>query len=104
MKHMHYLDEKAEEITEAGAKGIQLRTVIGENEEAPNFHMRVISFEQDGQSPNHSHDYEHELFVISGSGTVEIDDETMSLKPGDVLYVPPNAKHCFRTVEAMELL
>ena len=104
MKHIHYLDEKAEEITEAGAKGIKLRTVIGEKEEVPNFHMRVISFEKSGQSPNHSHDYEHEMFVINGSGTVEVDGETINLKPGDVMYVPPNANHCFRTVEAMELL
>ena len=104
MKHINYLDEKAEEITEAGAKGIKLRTVIGEKEEVPNFHMRIISFEKGGQSPNHSHDYEHELFVINGSGTVEVDGETIRLKPGDVMYVPPNANHCFQTVEPMELL
>jgi quercetin dioxygenase-like cupin family protein len=104
MKHINYLDEKAEEITEAGAKGIQLRTVIGEKEEVPNFHMRVISFEQGGQSPNHSHDYEHEMFVIKGSGTVDVDGETIHLKTGDVMYLPPNANHCFRTKEAMELL
>ena len=104
MKHIHYLDEKAEEITEAGAKGIKLRTVIGEKEEVPNFHMRVISFEQGGQSPNHSHDYEHEMYVINGSGTAEVNGETINLKQGDIIYVPPNAKHCFRAIEAMEFL
>lgn len=104
MKHIHYLDEKAEEITEAGAKGIKLRTVIGEKDGAPNFCMRVISFEQGGQSPRHSHDYEHEMYVINGSGTAEVNGETISLKQGDIIYVPPNANHCFRTTEAMEFL
>ena len=104
MKHIHYLDEKAEEITEAGAKRIKFLTVIGEKESAPNFCMRVIRFEQGGQSPRHSHDYEHEMYVINGSGTAEVNGETISLKQGDIIYVPPNTNHCFRTIEAMEFL
>jgi len=56
MKHIHYLNEKAEDMNEAGAKGIKLRTVLGEKDGVPNFYMRTISFEQGGRSPNHSHD------------------------------------------------
>jgi quercetin dioxygenase-like cupin family protein len=84
MKHIHYLDEDAEDMSEAGAKEIKLRTVIGEKDDVPNFYMRTISFEQGDRSPSHSHDDEHELFVINGSGTAEVDGETIRLKPGDV--------------------
>lgn len=104
MKHIHYLDAEPEEVTEAGAHGVKLRTVIGEKEGAPNFFMRVISFEANAASPNHSHPWEHEAFIISGSGIIEVEGKETNLKPGDVVFVPPNADHCFRTAEPMEML
>jgi quercetin dioxygenase-like cupin family protein len=104
MKHINYLEEKAEEIEEAGAHGIKLRTVIGEKDGAPNFFMRVVSFEAGAEGPNHSHPYEHETYVTSGTGVVEVEGKTFSLKPGDVVYIPPDASHCFRTTEPMEML
>jgi quercetin dioxygenase-like cupin family protein len=104
MKHIHYLDEKTEEVTEAGAHGIKIRTVIGEKDGAPNFYMRVVSFEPGGGSPSHSHSWEHETFVLSGKGTAKVDGEMVDLKQGDVVYVPPNAEHHFEASEAMEMI
>jgi quercetin dioxygenase-like cupin family protein len=104
MKHIHYLDEEAQEITEAGAHGAKIRWVIAEKDGAPNFYMRIVSFEPGGASPNHSHPWEHENFVINGTGTLEVDGKTVNLKPGDVTFVPPNAHHCFRTTEGMEII
>jgi quercetin dioxygenase-like cupin family protein len=104
MKHIHYLDEEPEEITVAGAKGVRLRTVIGEKDGAPNFCMRVISFDQGGQSPNHSHGYEHEMYITKGRGTAKIEGKTVDLKPGDVLYIPANVDHCIGAIENMEMV
>ena len=104
MKHVNYLDVEQEEISEAGAHGISLRTVIGKADGAPNYIMRIFNFEADGASPSHSHPWEHEVFIISGTGTVDVDGKTTSLKQGDVVYIPPNAEHCFRTTEPMEML
>lgn len=104
MKHVNYLDVYGEQVGEAGAHGVSLRTVIGEADGAPNFFMRVISFEADSASPSHSHGWEHEAFIISGTGTVEVEGKTTSLKQGDVIYIPPNADHCFQTTEPMEML
>jgi len=104
MKHINYLDVDGEQLSEAGAHGIVLRTVISEADGAPNFFMRVISFEADSASPSHSHAWEHEAFIISGTGTVEVEGETITLKQGDVVYIPPNAEHCFQTTEPMEML
>jgi len=104
MKHINYLDEETVEVTEAGAKGINLRWVIGEKDQAPNFFMRVVSFEPQAQSPSHSHPYEHEVYIISGEGLVEVDGKTVALRQGDVVYIPPDAKHCFHTTAAMEML
>ena len=104
MKHIHYLDEKAEEVTEAGANGITLRWVIGEKDGAPNFFMRVITFVPGAQSPNHSHPWEHEIYIIRGEGSVEVDGKTVQLAQGDVVYIPPNANHCFSTTKTMEMI
>lgn len=104
MKHIHYLDEPPEEVTAAGAEGLKLRTVIGDKEGAPNFCMRIISFEPGGKSPSHSHDYEHEIYVFKGEGSVEVNGEKVNLKPGDVVYVPANADHCFQAEDAMEMV
>ena len=103
-KHVNYLAVSGEQVGEAGAHGVSLRTVIGEADGAPNFFMRVISFEADSASPSHSHAWEHEAFIISGTGTVEVQGKTTSLKQGDVIYIPPNADHCFQTTEPMEML
>ena len=92
MKHVHYLDVPGDQITESGAQGVNLRTVIGEADGAPNFFMRVVSFEAGGSSPSHSHPWEHENFIVSGSGTLEVDGEVVNLKPGDVTYVPARCR------------
>ncbi len=106
MKHINYLDEPSEEVTVAGAKGVSLRTVIGEKDGAPNFNMRIISFEPDGQSPSHSHshDYEHEIYVVKGVGSVEVDGKKHDIKPGDVVYIPANADHHFKADEGIEMV
>ncbi len=104
MKHINYQDEIPEEITVAGAKGVKLRTVIGKKDGAPNFDMRVISFDPGGQSPTHSHDYEHEIYVFKGQGTVEVDGKKVKVKPGDVVYVPANADHHFKAEDGMEMV
>ncbi len=104
MKHIHYLDKEAQQVEEAGAHGVRIRTVIGDTEGAPNFHMRVLTFDKDGKSPDHSHSWEHEVFVLSGSGRVTVDGKRADLKPGDVVYVPPNAHHNFEAKEKMEII
>jgi len=104
MKHISYQDEVPEAITAAGARGVTLRTVIGKKDGAPNFDMRIISFEAGGQSPSHSHDYEHEIYVFKGQGSVEIDGKMVKVKPGDVVYVPANAPHHFKAEDGMEMV
>ena len=86
MKHIHYLDQEPEK-TETGAV---IRHVITEKDGAPNFNLRVLTIEPDRQSANHSHPWEHEFFVLKGKGTGEVNGETVDLKPGDALYVPPD--------------
>ena len=104
MKHIHYLDQEAEKTETDGAKGAVIRHIITEKDGAPNFNLRVVTIEPGGQSPNHSHPWEHEFFVLKGKGTGEVNGEAVDLKPGDALYVPPDAQHCLRAAETLEVI
>ena len=105
MKHINYLDEEAVEVSEAGAHGIKMRTVIGEKDGAEKFFMRVISFDSNASSPAHSHPWEHETFVLKGSGTLVVEGNAVQLKAGDITFIPGNAEHNFRTnQEPMEMI
>jgi quercetin dioxygenase-like cupin family protein len=101
---VHYNDIPVENMTSDGARGVGLRLLIGEGDGAPNFAMRLISFDAGGRSPHHSHDYEHETFIVSGSGAVEIDGELIKLEKGDAVYVPANAVHHFEADDGMEMI
>jgi quercetin dioxygenase-like cupin family protein len=104
MKHINYLDTEGQKMEEDGAQGVIVRTVIGQPDGAPNFSMRVISFKTDGATPSHSHPWEHEVFILKGKGTVEVDGKSVPLKPGDVVFIPGNSEHCFHSDGDMEML
>ena len=92
----HYTDVKLEKATEA--EGVSLRVVIGEKEGAPNFVMRVVDLQPGASSPRHSHDWEHEVFVLSGKGRVYGGGEEVTLSPGYTVFVPPMEEHQFSNV------
>ncbi|MGA2224415.1 MAG: cupin domain-containing protein [Syntrophobacteraceae bacterium] len=104
MKHISYTDVEGQKVEDGGAHGVMIRTVIGEPDGAPNFSMRVISFETDGATPSHSHPWEHEVFILKGKGRVEVDGKTVLLKPGDVVFIPANSQHRFQSDDPMEML
>jgi quercetin dioxygenase-like cupin family protein len=89
----HYTDVEPEKATEA--EGVSFRVVIGEKEKAPNFVMRVFDVEPGASSPRHTHDWEHEVFILSGTGRVYGGGKEVSLSPGFTVYVPPMEEHQF---------
>jgi quercetin dioxygenase-like cupin family protein len=74
--------------------GVALRTVITADE-APRFSMRVLEVEVGGSTPFHTHEWEHEVFVLSGSGKVRSADGERVLSPNDAVFVAPDEEHCF---------
>jgi len=86
----------AEAVEMDGAEGVNVRLLIHEAEAAPNFYMRQFTVAAGGQTPRHTHEWEHEVYVLSGSGTVVTPDGDMPLRPGQAVYVAPNDDHQFR--------
>lgn len=94
MKIFHY-DEVAAEDVGAGASGVKIRWVINEKTGARNFAMRILDFEPGGYTPRHTHDWEHELYIIEGCGAAFTPDGEKPVKAGDVVFVPGGDEHQF---------
>lgn len=88
------VDQKTVEMP--GAEGCQVRQLISEKDGAKNFSMRQFEVEVGGFTPRHSHPYEHEIFVISGSGVAIDGDDERRITVGDVIYVAPGDIHQFK--------
>lgn len=96
MRIKQHTEVPASDVTMEGASGCRVRWLIGEVDQAPNFAMREFEVEPGGHTPKHSHDYEHEVFVLDGEGVILEGDESRPLRTGDVVYVAPNDVHQFR--------
>jgi quercetin dioxygenase-like cupin family protein len=79
-----------------GVKGVKMAVMVGREDGAPNFALRQFIVEPGGHSPRHSHDYEHEVFIVEGSGTVLLNGREQPIKAGDVVYVPADHEHQFK--------
>jgi len=95
MKKFHYTDVKAEQVEE-GAKGVRIRWLIDEETGAPNFCMRHFEIAPGGYTPLHTHPWEHEVFILSGEGTVRGNEGEVAFGPYDVIFMPGGEEHQFR--------
>jgi quercetin dioxygenase-like cupin family protein len=78
-----------------GARDVTMRLMVGRADGAPSFSMRHFTVAPGGHTPRHSHDYEHEVYVVAGHARVEQDGEFADLGAGDVVFVRPNKTHQF---------
>ncbi len=92
MKVANYADtQPTEEVP-----GVFKREVITARDGAPNFCMRVFEVKTGSSTPNHSHPWEHEVFVLAGRGVVESKEGESPIARGSVVFVAPDEQHCFR--------
>lgn len=94
-KVVHFSEVKAEDFKEADAAGIRVRWLIKREDGAPNFAMRLFEVSPNGRSPHHSHDWEHEVYVLEGECQVVCGDETRKVGAGHAVFIPPNVPHQF---------
>ncbi|MEA3422074.1 MAG: cupin domain-containing protein, partial [Acidobacteriota bacterium] len=48
-----------------------------------------------GYTPLHQHDWEHEVFILEGSGVTRDKNKEEPFNQGDVFFVPPMEWHQF---------
>lgn len=95
MKHVHLVDIEQEEVYDPAAKDVKIRWLITKEDGAENFAMRLFDIGPGGYTPYHNHDFEHEVFVLEGTGILNVEEREESLKKGDVVLLPTNIKHQF---------
>jgi quercetin dioxygenase-like cupin family protein len=95
VKVFPYTDVEAQKADE-GASRLKVRWLITKDIGAPNFAMRLFEMEPGGYSPLHSHDWEHEVFILEGEGTVFGKEGEKRFLAGNAVFVPPNERHQFK--------
>jgi quercetin dioxygenase-like cupin family protein len=95
LKIIHYKAIEPDIVEGPEVKGVNIRWLIGKDDAAPNFAMRILEVEPGGHSPLHTHDFEHEVFILEGQCSVWKQGEKIPVEPGTAVFVPPNEKHCF---------
>lgn len=67
-------------------------------EDAPNFAMRKFIIQPGGFMPLHTNSVEHEQYVLNGSAEVMIDGQNYIVKKDDIVFIPKEAKHSYKTI------
>ncbi len=90
-----------EQVTETrfdndAAKGLSGRVLVGKDDGAKNFCMRVFEVDPGGNTPRHRHEWEHEIFFHAGQGEIRRGGEWVPVGAGTAAFVPGNEEHQIR--------
>jgi len=80
---------------EGVAGEVTKRVPIGKDEGWDGYTMRVFKIAPGGNTPKHSHDWEHVNYIMAGKGQLLIDGKISEVSEKDFALVPPNAEHQF---------
>ncbi|MCP4021421.1 MAG: cupin domain-containing protein [Desulfobacteraceae bacterium] len=98
MKVTHIKDILPVSMDNDQVKNVNGRLLVGKEDGATNFCMRYFEIEKQGHTPMHTHDWEHEIFVHSGTGEVFIEGKWHPLTQGSAALVPSGVEHQFRNI------
>jgi quercetin dioxygenase-like cupin family protein len=81
-------------------KGVSRRVFSGKKS------MMVLNEIAPGTTPpnTHSHPHEQLVYIVQGEGNFVLGDETLAMKAGDLLVVPPNVPHTFKNTGSQACL
>ena len=71
---------------------VTLQSIIG-GDLSENFLMQQVNFSKGVRNKFHCHSTEQILIVTEGEGIVATDKEEITVKPGDVIFIPAGEKH-----------
>ncbi len=95
MKISNYNDITGNALMLPGAKDVIIRVLIGPEDGAPNFIMLLLDIAPGGNTPDHSHKWEEEIFIKSGEGKLKTAEGEHPIRAGDAVYLDPDESHQF---------
>ena len=97
--------KRASEVEELDLEGGgKIRWLITHRDGAENFSMRLITVPKGKSTPNHSHDYEHEIFLIEGKGEAVLDGRKFPVDRNHFLFIPGGIEHTISALEDMKMI
>ena len=73
--------------------GTNAARLINLDDNPPTCTLTYSEIPPGGTSAHHIHEWEHEVYIIEGSGTLICDGISYTVKAGDALFIPPNVDH-----------
>ncbi len=101
---MHESEIAPQPVEMEGAHDVTIQVLISDADGAPNFAMRRFVVAPGGWSPLHKHAHEHEVFVLSGEGTLVFEGQEYPIRPGSFAYIDPFAEHQLRNNSDSDLI
>ena len=69
--------------------------ILGTSDGVPNYVMLYVQHEPGASSAHHTHAWEHQAFIVEGSGILWVDGKEYPIKTGGAVLVPPGSEHHF---------
>ena len=82
-------------IIQDGVKDVWIRWLIGEGSGAPTFYLRLFEVDPGGHTPLHSHNWEHEVYILEGQGKINTPDQSFPVEQGFFALISPGENHQF---------
>ena len=73
--------------------GTNAARLINLNDNPPTCTLSYSQIEPGKTSAHHIHEWEHEVYIIEGTGTLFCDGKEYPVKAGDAMFIPPNVDH-----------
>jgi quercetin dioxygenase-like cupin family protein len=96
MKIIHYKEAEIKTYSGDAPQGVTGRVVIGRADGARDLCMRVFELEPGIYTGKHAHEWEHEVFVHSGKGSILRDGKWAPFAVGSVIFIPGGEEHQLR--------
>jgi len=80
-------------VTELGAERVSRQILLSPQEGAPHFTLRRFTIAPGGHTMYHQHNYEHEIYILSGKGKARRKDSEIEICENDAILVLPDEEH-----------
>ncbi|MHA1136212.1 MAG: cupin domain-containing protein [Candidatus Thorarchaeota archaeon] len=99
---LNYKQREQKDVEMAGSHKVTVRWLIGRQTGAKTYAMRIFEIAPGGFIPLHTHDEEHQIFVLKGKAKI-LGDKVFVAKKDDVVFVPSNEPHGYDNKEGTEI-
>jgi quercetin dioxygenase-like cupin family protein len=86
---------QAENFARSGASGVKVQQLVGEPQGSKRVTLRLYTVGKGGHTNLDQHEYEHQMYVLKGHGTLRGKGGDTPLHPGDAVFLPANTLHQF---------